>query len=194
MHCGDQRHAGLCLGYVPALAYGSCRVSVQGTTLRASDLHNARATILNPFSKGYIYWIKTLQWRHNERDAVSNHQPHDCLLNCLFRRKSKKTSKLRVTGLCVVKIHRGPVNSPHKWPVMRKMFPFDDVIMIHWIMCTTGCRTFAMGQQHGVNKIMQTTFSNSLFLMRIVVFYLTMWQDWFSLGLSTFLATSHCLN
>ena len=27
-------------------------------------------------------------------------------------------------------IHRGPVNSPHKWPITRKMFPFDDVIMI----------------------------------------------------------------
>ena len=40
----------MCLGYVPALAYGSCRVSDQGTTLRASDLHNARATILNPFN------------------------------------------------------------------------------------------------------------------------------------------------
>ena len=26
-------------------------------------------------------------------------------------------------------IHRGPVNSPHKWPVTRKIFPFDDVIM-----------------------------------------------------------------
>ena len=26
-------------------------------------------------------------------------------------------------------IHQGPVNSPHKWPVTRKMFPFDDVIM-----------------------------------------------------------------
>ena len=26
-------------------------------------------------------------------------------------------------------IHLGPVNSPHKWPVTRKMFPFDDVIM-----------------------------------------------------------------
>ena len=26
-------------------------------------------------------------------------------------------------------IHRGPMNSPHKWPVTRKMFPFDDVIM-----------------------------------------------------------------
>ena len=28
-------------------------------------------------------------------------------------------------------IHRGPVNSPHKWPVTRIMFPFDDVIMIY---------------------------------------------------------------
>ena len=30
----------------------------------------------------------------------------------------------------VWQIHRGPVNFPHKWPVTRKMFPFDDVIMI----------------------------------------------------------------
>ena len=35
--------------YVPALPYGSCRVSEQCTTLRASDLHNARPTILSPF-------------------------------------------------------------------------------------------------------------------------------------------------
>ena len=43
---------------------------------------------------------KTLQWRHNGCDGVSDHQLHDCLLNRLFRRRSKKTSKLRVTGLC----------------------------------------------------------------------------------------------
>ena len=43
----------------------------------------------------------SLEWRHNDRDGVSNHQNRDCLLNCLFGRKSKKTSKLRVTGLCV---------------------------------------------------------------------------------------------
>ena len=42
----------------------------------------------------------TLRWRHNRRDIVSNHQPHDCLLNRLFRCRSTKTSKLRVTGLC----------------------------------------------------------------------------------------------
>ena len=41
-----------------------------------------------------------LRWRHNGHDCVSNHQRHDCLLNHLFRRRSKKTSKLRVTGLC----------------------------------------------------------------------------------------------
>ena len=40
------------------------------------------------------------QWRHNGINGVSNHQPHLCLLNCLFRRRSKKTPKLRVTGLC----------------------------------------------------------------------------------------------
>ena len=43
---------------------------------------------------------KSLQWRHNEHDGVSDHQSHYCLLNRLFRRISKRTSKLRVTGLC----------------------------------------------------------------------------------------------
>ena len=71
----------------------------------------------------------TLQWRHNDHDGVSNRQPHGCLLNRLFRRRSKKISKLRVTGLCVGN-SPGPVNSPHKGPVTRKMFPFDDIIMI----------------------------------------------------------------
>ena len=78
-------------------------------------------------SATYRHFV-SLRWRHNGPDSVSNHQPHDCLLNRLFRRRSKKTSKLRVTGLCVGN-SPGPVNSPHKGPVTRKMFPFDDVIM-----------------------------------------------------------------
>ena len=41
-----------------------------------------------------------LQWRHNDHDGVSNHQLNGCSLNRLFRRRSKKTSKLLVTGLC----------------------------------------------------------------------------------------------
>ena len=41
------------------------------------------------------------EWCHNGRDGVSDHQPRHCLLNRLFRRRSQKTSKPRVTGLCV---------------------------------------------------------------------------------------------
>ena len=41
-----------------------------------------------------------LRWRHNEHGGVSNHQPHDCYPKRLFKRRSKKSSKLRVTGLC----------------------------------------------------------------------------------------------
>ena len=43
----------------------------------------------------------SLQWCHNEGDGISNHHHLYCLLNCWFRCRSKKTSKLRVTGLCV---------------------------------------------------------------------------------------------
>ena len=75
-------------------------------------------------------FIYTLQWRHSGLNGVSNHQPHDCLLNRLFGHRSRKTLKLRVTGLCQGN-SPGPVNSPHKWPVTRKMFPFDDLIMYH---------------------------------------------------------------
>ena len=45
--------------------------------------------------------VSTLQWRHNGRGGVSNHPPYQCVLNRLFRHRSKQTSKLCVTGLCV---------------------------------------------------------------------------------------------
>ena len=55
------------------------------------------------YSLGRPWKIKSLQWRHNERDGVSNHQLDDCLLKRLFRPRSKKTSKLCVTDLCAGK-------------------------------------------------------------------------------------------
>ena len=48
----------------------------------------------------WVHISASLQWRHNGIDSFSNHQPHHCLLSRLFGRRSKKTSKLRVTGLC----------------------------------------------------------------------------------------------
>ena len=81
----------------------------------------------------------SLQWRHNGLDGVSNHHPHHCLLSHLFGRRLKKTSKLRVTGLCA---GNSPVtvNSPHKWPVTRKMFPFDENVSIWWRHHVTSVR------------------------------------------------------
>ena len=84
--------------------------------LSAPELNTGNSAMAETTSEAY------------DHDGVSNHQPHGCLLNRLFRRRSKKTPKLRVTGLCAGK-SPGPVNSPHKGPVTRKMFPFDDVIM-----------------------------------------------------------------
>ena len=95
---------GLCLGYVPALAYGSCRVSDQGTTLRASDLHNARATILNPFNNvtWYLYPYYDIEntglynWKYTWNQTGNNNtikssntpaRPHQLLL-CMSLRKS----------------------------------------------------------------------------------------------------------
>ena len=46
------------------------------------------------------HFSTSLQWRHERIDGVSNHQLHDCLLNHLFRRWSKKTPRLRVAGFC----------------------------------------------------------------------------------------------
>ena len=71
-----------------------------------SVTHEANQRHFAPTDKSKAHYAKAawdltrpLQWRHNVRDGVSNHQPHHCLLNRLFRSRSKKTSKLRVSGL-----------------------------------------------------------------------------------------------
>ena len=92
-------------------------------------------TTIPILSLPFVYMLQciivsfTLLWRHNGHDCVPNHQLHHCLLNCLFGRISKKTSQSSASLAFAWGIHRGPVNSPHKWPVTRKMSLFDDVIM-----------------------------------------------------------------
>ena len=67
--------------------------------------------------------------------SYSNHQPHHCLLNRLFRRRSKKTSKLRVTGLCAGKSPETG-ESPAQTASNAENVSFHDVIMKndlpHW--------------------------------------------------------------
>ena len=74
-----------------------------------------------------IHWIflGTLRWRQNGHDSVLNHQPHDCLLNRLFRRRSKKTSKLCVTGFCAG-------NSPGTGEFPAQMASYAENVSIWW--------------------------------------------------------------
>ena len=61
-----------------------------------------------------------------------NYLSHSISIVCSaqFRHRSKKTSKLCITGLC--EGNPPARGSPHKGPVMWKMFPFDNVIMCTW--------------------------------------------------------------
>ena len=70
-----------------------------------------------------------ITWRHNERNGVSTHRRLECLFNGLSRSRSKNTSKLRIIDFC----DRWPVNFPHKRPVTRKIFSFDDFILSYWV-------------------------------------------------------------
>ena len=69
--------------------------------------------------------LTPLLWRQNGHNGVSNHQLHDCLLNRLFNRRSKKPTKLRVTGLCVG-------NSPVTGTFPAQMASHAENVFIWW--------------------------------------------------------------
>ena len=111
------------------------------------------------YPSGLPHWRREIlrcQCRHSGDDGVSNHQPHDCLLNSLFRHISKKTSKLRVTGHCE---GNPPVTGefPAQRAVTRKMFPLDEsfwlILKYGWIytmkyLLSTGCETTTKQVMH----------------------------------------------
>ena len=87
------------------ISYYDCQGAFQlfvQQLIHADNKENIKTSYNCPFVVGIFWWSvdSPLQWRHNERNGISNHQSPNCLLNCLFRSRSKKTSKLRVTGLC----------------------------------------------------------------------------------------------
>ena len=67
----------------------------------------------------------SLQWRQNGHNSISNHQPRHCLLSRLFRRRLKKISKLRVTGLCAG-------NSPGTGEFPAQMASYAENVSIWW--------------------------------------------------------------
>ena len=95
---------------VSGLYEGSPQVTGGFSSQRASDAENVSIWwrhLVYPKNmvthESIMTWKRSphsLRWSPNGRDGVSNHQPHDCLLNRLFRRRSKKSWKLRVIGIC----------------------------------------------------------------------------------------------
>ena len=89
--------------YVVHSIYSSCLYSDESDLfiIQWNAFHVYNLCAVTSCMYVYLPLLKIpLQWCYNGRDGVSNHQPHDCLLNRLFRHRSKKISKFRVTGLC----------------------------------------------------------------------------------------------
>ena len=93
-----------------------------------TDIWIALITKYHPFPSRtgvVIWWSASTHYSEVIKDAMTSQISS---LNRLFKRRSKKLQSS--ASLAFVRgIHRWPVNSSHKWPVTRKMFPFDDVIM-----------------------------------------------------------------
>ena len=86
-----------------------------------------------PTTVGLTRSLLTIDSRHNYNDVTMSAMASQITsLSIVYstvysRRRSKKTSQLRITGLCA---GNSPMNSPHKEPVTQKIFPFDDVVMM----------------------------------------------------------------
>ena len=98
----------------------------------------------------------SLQWRHNGRDGVSNHQPHHCLLNRLFGRRSKKASNLRVTGLCAG-------NSPGTGEFPAQMASNAENVSIWW-------RHHVNWKILGLSWVQDIIFSNNMGEIHMTIF------------------------
>ena len=74
----------------------------------------------------------TLQWRHNGRHGsqITSHGSQITIVySTVYSGGDQRKHQISASLAFVWGIHRWPVNSPHKWPVTRKRFPFDDVSM-----------------------------------------------------------------
>ena len=76
-----------------------------------------------------------LQWRHNERNGISNHQPLTIVYSTVYSGADQRNHQNSVSLAFVQGIPKWRMNSPHKWPETREMFSLDDVIMRDQYMC-----------------------------------------------------------
>ena len=115
-----------------------------------------------------------LQWRHNGLDGVSNHQPHHRLLSHLFGPRSKKTSKLRVTGICAG-------NSPGTGEFPAQMTSNAENVSIWWRLHVVICCSVSVNEGNSLAHwggeklaaIWPTTFSSTFLFNENLCIWLT---------------------
>ena len=116
--------------------------SINSSSTKVADvLRNLGCAGLNP-----------IEWLTHYRDVIMNTIAtqitsltivHLAVYSGSDQRKHQSSASLAfVRG-----IHHWPVNSPHKWPVTRKMFPFDDVIMYNGIQASFPSCCFLLHSQ-----------------------------------------------
>ena len=113
---------------------------------------------------------ESVQWRHNERDGVSNHQHHDCLLNHLFKGQIKKKHQSSASLTFVRRFHWWPMNSPHKGPERGKCFWWRHHVARHWMFATVTQSILNNGDSFQNKKIA------TIYLLSFQRFY--MYRKW----------------
>ena len=88
---------------------------------------------LDPWSGDWFHQISSAIWHYTDvimGTMASQITSLTIVYSAVYSGADQRKHQSSVSLPFVRGIHRGPVNSPHKWPVTWKMFPFDDVIMI----------------------------------------------------------------
>ena len=127
---------------------------------------------------------------HNKRDGVSNHQHLDGLLNCLFWRRSKKTSNHLRHWPLMRGIHRWPVDSPHKGPVMQKFFHL--MTSTWWLVSLISDLDCASVPVLSIISIELCYNGTWLYQLIEAGWCIYMWMSWIIIGLGNGLSLVQC--
>ena len=126
------RVTGLCVGNSPVT--GEFPAQMAGNALMTSSCYE-RLTKIGTWISEYVHgvtWLKLLIHILTSTAAyitMTSQWARSRLKSPVYSGADQRKHQSSASLAFVREIHRGPVNSPHKWPITRKMFPFDDVIM-----------------------------------------------------------------
>ena len=144
MTCKQQPEVGNCFPFEDAVSF---EIKVPLPLAKYSAIASCHCGNLRRGMYAWVSWViaGSLRWRHNGCDSVSNHQPRHYPLNRLFGCRSKKTSKLPVTGLCAG-------NSPGTGEFPAQMASNAENVSIWWRHHDSGYGLLPVSRVRHTNK------------------------------------------